>query len=241
MHVPEGTRTRSEGEPSAEALGERFTVVVWNVHKEREAVMDELPGLVDAPGLVLLQEGMGPRVGPPLSEEGRATQVVSFHFVRGGAATGVVTWSRAVVSAAEGVRTEAREPVGTPKSSLVSEHPIEGGGSVLVVNVHGINVRRAELLDRQLGALEARVEGHRGPVIVAGDFNTWSRRRRAVVEGFVRRLGLERVFVGEDAPKLDAVFVRGLVVEGAEVVDTRASDHDALVVRVRVAETPGTP
>ena len=72
-------------------------------------------------------------------------------------------------------------------------------------------------------------------MLVGGDFNTWSRQRRAVVEAFAERLRLSAVFEGDDAPRLDAVFVRGLELEEARVVKTRHSDHDALVVRLSTA------
>ena len=228
----------THGQPSADAVPRAFTVVVWNVHKQAEAYEDELPGLT-TPDLVLLQEDIGPNVGAPLAERGKAQHVVSFRYVRGGAMTGVTTWTRAEVLTSVPLRTEAREPiVGTPKSALVSLLPFEGGGRLLAVNLHGINVRGARLLERQLVAIEAVVRDHDGPLLVAGDFNTWSRRRRAVVEGFAGRLGLRAVFEGEDAPRLDAVFVRALEVLEARVVDTKSSDHDALVVRLRARPRP---
>lgn len=151
--------------------------------------------------------------------------------------TGVATWARGPAQDLSPRRTESRDLYGTPKSALLSTHPLAGGQRLLAVNVHGINLRRADLLARQLRSVEAAVAEHVGPVVVAGDFNTWSRRRFAVVEAFALRLGLMRVFAGPDAPKLDAVFVRGLEVEHARVVETRHSDHDALVVLLRVPET----
>lgn len=216
----------SRGQAERSSLPDAFTVVVWNIHKEREAVL-ELTALADGASLVLLQEGTGPDLPLP----GEATQAVSFRFVRGGAMTGVLTVSRAEARASRPLRTDANEPlVGTPKTALVSRFALESGASLLVVNLHGINLRGARHLETQLGAIEAEAREHAGPMLVAGDFNTWSRPRRAVVLAFAERLGLEAVFDGPEAPRLDAVFVRGLEVQEARVVDTRSSDHDALVV-----------
>jgi len=235
VHVPEQTATVSRGMASGAALETAFTVVVWNVHKEPGAFEGELPGLVPNPDLVLLQEGLGPTVGPPLSSSGQATHVVSFRMRHGGEMTGVSTWSWAQASEEVPLRTRTREPlVGTPKSALLSFFAIEVGTTLAVVNLHGINIRAARHLEAQLHAIEAAIGDHTGPLIVAGDFNTWSKARVAAVERFAQRLGLGSVFRGAEAPKLDGVWVRGLQVEDARVVDTRHSDHDALVVRLRV-------
>lgn len=227
----------SSGTPPSHAIPDTFSLVVWNVHKDPEAYQDELPRLALSPALVLIQEGVGPNVGAPLDARGEASHVVSFRFVRGGASTGVVTWANTPSLTHVPLRTKAREPfAGTPKTALVSEHPLRRGDTLLVVNLHGINFRAARLLARQLEAVEDVVRPHEGPLIVAGDFNTWSSARRAVVEQFAKRLGLITVFDGPSAPKLDAAFVRGLDVVQAEVVDTEASDHDALLVTLRVVD-----
>jgi len=229
VHVPAKTVVVTRGAARAEAITEPFTLVVWNVHKEPGALEDELPSLAEGASLVLVQEGMGPE----LDMHGVTSQVVAFRYVRGGGMTGVLTWSRDAPRTSTALRTRQREPlVQTPKSALVSEHALADGTRLLVANLHGINFRPAGALQRQLASLEAVLAPHDGPMIVGGDFNTWSKRRRAVVEAFVARLGLARVFAGPIAPKLDAVFVRGLVVREARMVDTEHSDHDALVVTV---------
>ncbi len=231
VRVPPETETVSATAGPSEALSTTFEVVVWNVHKEREALEGELPELARNAELILLQEGRGAELG----RAGEATQVVTFRDVRGGATNGVVTWSRAASSRHVPLRSDSREPlVRTPKSILVTEYALVSGASVMVANVHGINYRRAEALEQQLAALAGVLAVHTGPLVVAGDFNTWSRRRREVLEGFVASLGLTRVFEGPDAPPLDAVFVRGLDVQDSHVVDTRHSDHDALVVTLHV-------
>ena len=223
------------GDASQATLPASFEVVVWNVHKEREALEDELPTLAQDADLVLLQEGRGAR----LALEGEATQVVTFRDVRGGTTNGVVTWSRAVSAARVPLRTSSREPIArTPKSALVTTYSMGCGTTLLVANVHGINFRLAPALERQLGALAEVIAMHRGPVLVAGDFNTWSPRRRAALQAFADGLGLRTVFDDSDAPRLDAVLVRGLGVDDASIVETEHSDHDALIVSLRLRTDP---
>ncbi len=46
---------------------------------------------------------------------------------------------------------------------------------------------------RQLNSLSTHIIDHKGPVILAGDFNAWSRPRVNVLKRFARRLKLKEV------------------------------------------------
>jgi endonuclease/exonuclease/phosphatase (EEP) superfamily protein YafD len=126
----------------------------------------------------------------------------------------------------------------TPKSTLLSWIEIAGSDApLLLVNLHAINFRLAAALDAQLQSLDAVIEAHVGPLVVAGDFNTWSRRRRVVVEEFVARHALMSAFPGiTEVTRFDQVYLRGLVVRDAAVLKSRSSDHDAL--RIELALPP---
>ncbi len=205
-------------------MADRFVVVCWNIHKNAEAAA-ALAQLAPEADLALLQEST--LAGPP----GHATLVVAFRRARDERPAGVMTMSQATPTSSTALLSDTREPlVHTPKSALVTRIPLARGGALLVANVHGVNFRRAQALAGQLQELDPLLRAHAGPVIVAGDFNTWSRARRDVLSEFSERHALTSVFVGADAPRLDAILYRGLRPESSRVIPSRHSDHDALRV-----------
>lgn len=235
------------GEAPASLFGPRIRVLVWNVYKGKRRGWDEdLARLARDRDLVLVQEAYLPAEGTtPLAREPRLrwTVATSFRFARrGGAATGVATGSVDEPVATTTLRSPDREPItNTPKMALATEHDLPGSShDLLVVNVHGINYGRYHKLERQLDALEAHMRGHAGPLLLAGDFNTRSRRRARRLEALVRRLGLEPIVFEPDhrvrsaGRILDHAFVRGLDVERAFAPKVRSSDHRPLVFEVRI-------
>ena len=65
---------------------------------------------------------------------------------------------------------------------------------------------------------------HSGPVIMAGDFNAWSRPRMNALYRFAREMSLREVRFSDDQRRrafgrpLDFVFYRGLSVHDASVL-----------------------
>lgn len=243
------------GEPAPALPRRGLEVLVWNVKKaQRGAWKAEFAALSRGKQLVLLQEAyLAPRMTEPLAARSELQWLMgpSFVFARrpGEPVTGVVVGSAARAIRHQGFVTRTTEPlVGTPKAALAATYPLAGSPEpLLVVCIHGINFRPAHALAAQLDALEPMIAAHRGPVILAGDLNTHHRPRMEVLEAFAARLGLEPVF--DDALSrgrakrdgrtrfgawpLDHVYVRGLVVEAARVVEgTRGSDHAPMILRV---------
>ena len=89
---------------------------------------------------------------------------------------------------------------------------------------------------KQLDRMEAILSGHRGPMIVSGDFNTWSAGRLSQLRKSTSRLGLSAVrfeknhrsrFFGYD---IDHIFYRGLKAKEAKTPIVSTSDHNPLTV-----------
>jgi endonuclease/exonuclease/phosphatase (EEP) superfamily protein YafD len=84
------------------------------------------------------------------------------------------------------------------------------------------------------------LQKHQGPMILSGDFNTWSEARLAIIEELSGRLGLEPAdFKTDLATKIfgrvvDHVYYRGLTLEEAEVIEVTSSDHNPLWIRFRL-------
>ncbi|PYB23269.1 EEP domain-containing protein, partial [Serratia marcescens] len=87
-----------------------------------------------------------------------------------------------------------------------------------------------------LGPIGEQIASHRGPVIMAGDFNAWSRKRINALYDFAGEMALREVSFTDDHRRkafgrpLDFVFYRNLGVVEASVLVTSASDHNPLLV-----------
>ena len=183
------------GAPPPLRTDEDLRVLSWNIHK---AVAPELVGELArlaadrAPHLLALQEA---RPGLDLPAGYAGHHATSFRRGLVGPEEGVMTLARGAVAAARGVRSSERElRLFTPKAALISTLPLEGGGELRVVNVHGLNFDPSgRQLARQLEDLRHRVEDLDGPLVVAGDFNTWNDRRMDAVRELARALDLREV------------------------------------------------
>jgi endonuclease/exonuclease/phosphatase (EEP) superfamily protein YafD len=139
----------------------------------------------------------------------------------------------------------AREPeplFKIPKIGLAAAYPLSGlETSLLVVNIHIVNYTlNVDAVQRQIGALEQIVRDHQGPVIVAGDFNTWNDEREELVRQKMEELGMESVAFDPDHRvsffnhKVDGVFFRGLEVIKSLSHQVESSDHNPLEVHFRL-------
>jgi endonuclease/exonuclease/phosphatase (EEP) superfamily protein YafD len=125
-----------------------------------------------------------------------------------------------------------------PKSSLVTYHNLSDGRTLAVANLHAINFSLGlQAYRQQLEQVQAILDKHQGPIIFAGDFNSWNGQREHVMKGVMQALSLNEVSFSHDVRKrfvtgyaLDHIYYRGLKIEEAEVLSTTASDHNPLKV-----------
>ena len=251
--------------PAAQTeLPAEFTLVNWNVHKGTSPqIRDELRALVrrESPDLLFLQEAKADLYEADPSEEARLGGFLArswrYPWPRGDT-VGVSTLSRVAPRWVESVPTQWRELIVTaPKASLVAEYPVGNGATLLVVNVHCMNFERwgTRKLRSQLADLQRVMARHDGPILLAGDFNTWNQRRLALIDKLANDLRLREVedfdgqrmtgarrwrcanwLLGIDKElPLDRVYYRGLVPGGATVLGYESSDHKALRVTFSVA------
>ncbi|MBD2169277.1 endonuclease/exonuclease/phosphatase family protein [Calothrix membranacea FACHB-236] len=140
--------------------------------------------------------------------------------------------------------TKHYEPIiKTPKVSLMTEYPLSHHkDSLLTINSHLINFVNISKFKTQLHELEIALSAHQGPIIFAGDFNTWSRKRALLLYKVATRLGLMPVAFAPHqskkikrfllSPPLDYIFYRGLNEQktSAKVLEhINSSDHKPLL------------
>ncbi len=222
---------------------EAFRLVNWNILKARRAGWEQdFQRLVREADVVLLQEALLTEQVLEVLRRSQLNWSLATAFRYRGAEAGVLTAGRTVL---QGVCMQRfREPVvNTPKTSLLARFPLSNGDQLVIVNLHAINFTTDTILFRaSWQELETILNPYDGPLIVAGDFNTWNADRQAIVVNATRRLGLEPVRFPADKRTrvfdraIDHVYYRGLQVQEAavDVVDT--SDHNPMRVTFRLAD-----
>ena len=218
----------------------RIRVFNWNIHKSTEiGWQEDLAQLASAADLVLLQEA---------TLEKTPLEVLSAHefgiFAPGysfaGLNSGVMTLS--TVRPSSHCALQHREPwLQSPKATAITLYPLTNTQDLLVANLHGINFSLdSSALGEQLSAVAAQIQQHEGPVILAGDFNTWSSARKAELSGITEHLGLYGVSFAEDSRitvfgnTLDHMLVRGLEVLESRTHRVESSDHNPFTVTLRL-------
>ena len=216
----------------------RINLLVWNIYKQnRDTWRSRLEQYAQGKQLVLLQEAsMTPQLKEWISKgQWFGSQVDAFKAFD--TTAGVLNLSLDSPSKACAY-TELEPWLRLPKSALYALYPLSNGQQLAVVNIHAVNFTYGtEEYHRQLKVLIDELSQHQGPVIVAGDFNSWSEERFAVMSKALTSLGLEEVDYQPDnrtqfvtGLPLDHVFYRGLTLETAEAPISDASDHNPILV-----------
>lgn len=221
-----------------------FNLINWNMLKGgRRGWRKDFARLSRENDVILLQEAY-------LSDELRNT--LSSVKSNWNLATSVRYWGResGVLTASE-IAPEVicihrfDEPLlNTPKTSLFTRFSMLPRQPYLViVNVHAINFTMdSDAYQNYWQELEMILESHDGPLIVAGDFNTWNAERLAIMAMATRRLRLQPVRFEPDRRSrffgqvVDHVYYRGLVPSNAVVHEVVTSDHNPIQVSFKLAD-----
>jgi endonuclease/exonuclease/phosphatase (EEP) superfamily protein YafD len=163
-----------------------LTLVTWNVAKN-VAGNAEINRLVTdyAPDILLIQEGISTACdvfGPSFQQ---CLFAPSWKKTEPDIYTGVQILSRFRLENPIPVESPAREGfLFTPKTSLISLMDLPDGRSLMLVNVHMLNFVPVSELENYLAEVRVYAGSHEGPLIVGGDFNTWSNARLKAVREF---------------------------------------------------------
>lgn len=216
--------------------------MTWNVYKAQlEGWSEDFLRLSAGQDLILLQEAhLTPSFRSVLNRSHyHWTMARAFDFK--GAETGVLT-AGSVKPLATCLERIPEPLIRAPKSILLTIYPLQDRSEELwVANVHGVNFTlETAQFQRQLEALADVLAPHRGPLIVAGDFNNWSRPRSDILSTIAERLQLEPLSLRNDLRSrhwgypVDLVFFRGVEVLEADTVEVQTSDHNPVRVKFAV-------
>ena len=217
-------------------------VVSWNIHKQADSGWDrDLARFAADADLLLLQEAV---LSPTLRELLDAQHLrfmMASSFLYEDTDIGVLSAARVMPVGACTERVV--EPwLRIPKSATVSWFALRGTSQTLaVVNVHAINFSLSVAGYRaQFESLVGALRHHDGPILFAGDLNTWTDERLEVVREATAALKLSEIPFVEDrrslflGHQLDHLLVRGLDVVSAAAIAVESSDHNPVLAMVRL-------
>ncbi len=254
VFVPEQVQLTHNGSPifaceqtipvitDAEALdADAFSLTTWNIYKGKLGGWKrDLHALGQHSDLLLLQEAyLEPELRGWLNQESLDWTMVEAFNLRG-YWTGVLTGAK--VSQLSPCAQRIREPyLRLPKTALLSYFSIRGHAvPLLVANVHGVNFTLGNSdLDAQLEAIEKVIAAHDGPVILAGDFNTWNSARMGVVDKLaasqhLQTVSFKRTPASRFGHSIDHIYYRGLLPLRSRIIEAYSSDNYPLTVTFRL-------
>ena len=231
--------------PIDDALDSRsFRVLNWNSYKGSNKIWQEdLERLSSLSDLVVLQEGYLTDELQELLEKKQYSWDIARAFSYNDIYAGVLTASRIKPDFLCSFRVP--EPLsGIPKTVLITRYPLSGSDAYLVIaNIHMINFSLDISAYRgQLEKIVQVVAQHRGPLIIAGDFNSWNTGRRRILADIMQELGAQEVVFDRDhratfmGQRVDHMFYRKLVPLEALTQKVTTSDHNPMLVTFRLAD-----
>ncbi|AMA65073.1 hypothetical protein AUT07_00515 [Candidatus Arsenophonus lipoptenae] len=220
---------------------EGLRIISWNIYKQqRQNWFSVLNKLVIDKHLILLQEAQpSPQLIKFIISQNlivdQAPAIVLPQYT-----SGVMTLSRSHSIYCCSLREQ--EPlIRLPKSTLITVYSLYNRRNLMIINIHAINFSFGlNIYSRQLHNIEKYIKRHEGPIIFAGDFNTWNRQRTNILKHFTFSLGMKEVNFDIDVRTIifgypiDHVFYRNLILLDAEVIKTKSSDHNPISVKFSV-------
>lgn len=246
LYIPENDLLKG-GSPKFEALNpESISVFVWNIYKgEKKDWYKDFHKIANSADLFATQEFFDSE-SVEYTYSVRSNDEVLIGLAYGisfWGVTGVATVSKVASNSQKNLRTIAREDfsIKTYKTSLISKYPIaDYPHDLLFVNVHLLNSVDVNIYAKEINRVGHQIKNHTGPVVVAGDFNSWS-EREAAVNKWAKKWGLNEVRFSPDnrtrfgkSKPIDRIFYKGLEVIDSWSAKVKTSDHNPLGVKLKV-------
>lgn len=229
---------------SSSELPSELNIAVWNIFKGnfKKKLRPELARIMEKNDLLLLQEVVCAGDVMDVSPSRRHSFVQSICYRRqSGEPESLITCSTAAPQGVPfRVQSLSKEPiVATPKSSLITQFRITNSDELLtVVNVHFLLIKSRKTYLAELENITTRLRDFRGPMVVAGDFNTYLPRDFKRMDAAFKKLGLKALELSR--PKLqlqlDHVYTRGFAcIQKTVAAGLQASDHHPILLRLELS------
>lgn len=217
---------------------EGLRLFVWNIHKADDPrLSQDFADLSFGADIALFQEAVSYEAFTHeiTTANPNFAWTMAKSFQQGDLSfTGVATGARVKALREEVIISDAKEPVlETPKTILLSEFALENAPeTLLVANIHGINFVSLESYKSQIRQLLEKIRRHHGPLIVAGDFNTWDPARMDYLQKAFAPLRIKHISTPiAGILDLDHIFVRDMKARFVfDLSHIDSSDHAPLMV-----------
>ncbi|SMB82911.1 Uncharacterized conserved protein YafD, endonuclease/exonuclease/phosphatase (EEP) superfamily [Pasteurella testudinis DSM 23072] len=220
------------------ALKARFQLVVWNLHKGQDAGWQQkIEQYSQQADFLLLQEATVQNQIPHfLADDKTWYGIQAGTFAYHGDMSGVMLLAN-YLPQRYCVGSENEPWIRIPKIAQAAVYPLAADRTLLIINLHLVNFEwNPQNYRNQLREMFRLVSQHQGPIILAGDFNSWNSKRLSLIQELAQQYALSEVRFTPDVRMnfmgnpLDHIFVRDIQVLSAYSEQTTASDHNPLVV-----------
>ncbi len=221
---------------------QNISILNWNIYKgQRDNWPEEFRKYSSKHDIIIIQEAhLGSELQSILARNDyHWTLNTAFYYHD--KATGVMTASSVKPVYSCGQRIT--EPlIRTPKTALINYFPIAGQQEyLLVANIHSVNFTfGVDVYKQQIKQLYEVIRQHEGPVVLAGDFNTWSDARMRIMNDMAEQLSLSSLdYSGHNRTivlgnVIDHMFYRGLIPIEYKVWPVTSSNHNPIHASFRV-------
>jgi endonuclease/exonuclease/phosphatase (EEP) superfamily protein YafD len=236
---------RYDEETNKQLDPENISVMNWNIHKNKgENWANDFNSLSKNQDIIIIQEAyLDDRLQKALAQQDRFWSLNAAFYLNE-KPSGVLMASTFKPYYSCGYRV--LEPIiRLPKSVLFHYYKLKGHKqTLLVVDIHGINFTLGvRVYQRQIEMLEKIAAQHKGPMIIAGDFNNWNNERKAIVSQMQSVLSLKSSKIKKSKQThffgnvIDHIFYRGLVPLFSTSKKVSSSDHNPILIQFRLAAT----
>ena len=211
-------------------------VLIWNTKKSHSLTWSEyFLEISKKADFVLLQEATDKETVLETVKE----QLNYYRFYqswRSRVGTGVLNASKVKPYATKLFKSPSTEPIlNTHKLISVEKYSIENK-NLMLVNIHAINFVSTSKFEDQLNQLIPTLRKHRGPLLFAGDFNTWNSARMSFLEVYMKRLNIKKIEFQRHnrGLNLDHVYAKNFLrIKAKQLADRSTSDHHPIIVNAR--------
>ena len=153
---------------------------------------------------------------------------------------GVLTASKCKTTYSKPFLSHGKELIfGPRKSLLLTKHAFEDGSPLWLLNLHAINFRENRHYYKEIDNIMHIIDDYDGAMIIAGDFNSWNKRRMKFLHNKMKDLNFDPVpFSKSDRVKsfmrnhLDFIFYRGIALDEHSIErNHNLSDHHPLFAK----------
>jgi endonuclease/exonuclease/phosphatase (EEP) superfamily protein YafD len=214
---------------------EDLKILVWNVYKEgKPGIYTDIDLLTQNIDLAFFQEGYLNKTFLNIicSRENLNWKMAKSFADSSGVYSGVITASHQNPYQSYALISPNTEPfTDIHKMMLVSLYHIPKHlEKLMVINLHGINFVSQGAWENQINVIADTIKKHRGPLILAGDFNSYTDGRTQYLLNLMKKLGLSHAKITGNEYQgifiLDHLFYRGFELTKSEALKSiTTSDH----------------